>query len=258
MIDVASYITKLSGMLLILFGLTAGAEKITFVTEDLPPLQIEQDRKPPIGAAVEIINWLINDAELDATIKVFPWARSYEMALTEPNVVIFSILRSPDREPHFKWVGQIYTIRSYFAALKSREDIGVSSIEDAKKYAVGSIRHDLAETYLLEKGFIPKKNLYVSSKYTILWQMLFSGRTDIAFTNSVLWRHEINHSGLDPQQVKLIYEIEDISSSLYIAASLNTSNVIVEKLTASLNKLKSSKHYHAILDKWHLPYEEIN
>ncbi|WP_448546919.1 substrate-binding periplasmic protein [Thalassotalea fusca] len=258
MIDVAGYLVKLSGMLLTLFGFAVQAEKITFVTEDLPPLQIEQDTKPPIGAAVDIINWLINDAKLDATIKVYPWARSYEMALKEPNVVIFSILRSPDREPHFQWVGQIYTIRSYFAALKTRQDISISSIEDAKKYAVGSIRHDLAETYLLEKGFVPKKNLYVSSKYPILWQMLFSGRTDIAFTNSVLWQHEISHTGLDPQKVKLVYEIEDISSSLYIAASSTTSRTIVEKLTASLNKLKSSQHYHAILDKWQLPYEEIN
>ena len=256
--DVASFIKTLTCMLLTLVSCHVVAEKITFVTEDLPPLQIEQGELPPTGAAIDIVNWLIKDANLDATIVFYPWARSYEIALNKPNVVIFSMLRSPEREPLFHWIGQIYTVRSFFASLKTRNDIRIDSVEDAKQYAVGTIRHDLAESYLLEKGFIPDGNLYISSKYTVLWQMLFSGRTDIAFTNSVLWRYEIEHAGLDPDKVELIYEIPDISSSLYIAASLRTSIKIVEKLKASLKKLLASADYQSILAKWQLPAEKIN
>ncbi|MCO4797968.1 MAG: transporter substrate-binding domain-containing protein [Colwelliaceae bacterium] len=238
--------------LLSLITLPVSAQKVLFLTEDLPPLQIENKELPPTGAFVELVNLIIEETNIDAEIVIYPWARSYELALTQPNTFIFSILRGKSREDKFHWVSKLFTLKSYLSTLTSRTDIKIAHISDAKQYSVGSIRDDLAETYMRDKGFQIDKNLYLSSKYPVLWQMLYSGRTDIAFTNNIVWRYEINKTGLDSSQVKLIYEIPDIASDLYLAASLNTDKAIILKVKNSFESIKADGRYDKIMAKWQL------
>ncbi|MDX7833812.1 hypothetical protein SJS03_21745, partial [Aeromonas dhakensis] len=40
-------------------------------------------------------------------IQLLPWARAYQMAQYDPNTVIFSMIRLPEREALFHWVGPI-------------------------------------------------------------------------------------------------------------------------------------------------------
>ena len=37
----------------------------------------------------------------------YPWVRGYELALSQPNTVLFSTTRTPARESSFHWVGPI-------------------------------------------------------------------------------------------------------------------------------------------------------
>ena len=230
----------------------AADEKIQFVTEDLPPLQIDRGKQPPTGALIELVKLIIADSGIDAKITIFPWARSYELATKKPNTFIFSMLRSDEREAKFIWLGKLFTIQSYFAALKSNTTIQLDHIEQAKQYAVGAIRHDLAENYLLNKGFIHKKNLYVSNKYPALWSQLYTGKTDLVFTNSIIWRHEIMKASFDPAEVELIYEINDFASDLYLAANLATDQAIIEKVKTSFEAIKADGRYQQIMKKWQL------
>jgi polar amino acid transport system substrate-binding protein len=227
-------------------------QSVQFVTEDLPPLQIERKNQPPTGALIELIKLIIEDAGIDAKITIFPWARSYELAIKKPNTFIFSMLRSDDREEKFIWLGKLFTIQSYFAALKSNSAIHVENIEQAKQYAVGAIRHDLAENYLLNKGFTHKKNIYVSNKYPALWNQLFTGKTDLVFTNSIIWRHEIMEASFDPAEVELVYEINDFASDLYLAAHLATDKTVIDKVKASFEAIKTDGRYQQIMNKWQL------
>lgn len=239
-------------LLLTIFSFSTLAQKFLFVTEDLPPFQIQNEDKLPSGVLVELIEAIIADAGLEAEIAFYPWARSYEIAQTTPNTFIFSMLRNKKREKEFVWVGKLLEIKSYLAKLKSRSDIKVTSIEDAKSYSVGTIRHDSAETYLLDKGFSPEDNLYVSAKYSVLWQMLYSGRTDIAFTNSIVWPYEIRESGLDPNQVELVYEVKDTASELYLATNLATPKDVISRVKTSLESIKKDGRYDKIIAKWNL------
>lgn len=235
---------------LCLFALPIQAKQLLVVTEDLPPLQVTQDNGQIGGAMVDIVTLLLEEAEIDYQLQMYPWARTYDIALKQDNTLIFSILRSESREKDFHWIGQIYTLKSYLVGLKANANIKINKLEDAKQYAVGTIRDDLAETYLKEKGFSEDKNLYVSSKYTRLWQMLYNGRTALAFTNSTVWPYEIKATGLDPEQIAIHYEIPDVSTKLYIAANKNLDEKIVTKLKHALTRIKSDGRHQAILDKW--------
>jgi len=227
------------------------AIELSLVTEPLPPFQIKQANKPPTGALVEVVNLLLKEAKLTGQIKFYPWARTYKLALNNKNTLIFGMFRDKSREKHFQWIGKIYTLNSFLVALKHRNDIKISHIDDAKKYLVGAIREDLAETYLLEHGFKEKQNLYLNSAYPALWKMFYNGRTDIAFTNNT-WAHEIKDSGLNPEQIKVLYKIPDITSDIYIAASLTTDKELITKLQKALAHIKADGRYQQILTKWQL------
>jgi len=238
-------------LLLITLSFNLYATQLTIVSEDLPPLQFNNGDQPATGAMVEVVNLLMQEANYTADIYFYPWARSYKIAKQQQNTLIFSIFRDKSRELYFQWIGKIFTLESFLVTLKKRADIKINSINDAKPYLVGSIRDDLAEHYLKKNGFKEKQNLYLNSAYPALWKMFYNGRTDIAFTNNT-WSFEIEHSGLDPKQIKVLYKIPDITSELYIAASLNTDKSIVIKLQKALKQIKADGRYQQILTKWNL------
>jgi polar amino acid transport system substrate-binding protein len=228
------------------------AKNLHVVTEDVPPLQMQKNNNAPTGAMVEIVAAMLARAQLIADIKLYPWARSYQLALSEEDTIIFSLLRDKAREDKFQWIGKLYTLNSYIATLKARDDIEIDNIVKAKAYRVGTIRGDLAENYLLAQGFSMNKNLFLSSKYQILWELLYSERIEAAFTNEILWQYEIESIGLDPKQVQLNYQIPNFANDLYIAASLKTDKAIVVSLTKALKAMKDDGSYQAILTKWQM------
>jgi len=228
------------------------SQPLRIVTEQLPPLQIRQDDGSITGAMTDIIYLLLQKANIKSEIEMLPWARSYQIALKRENTLIFSMLRGKEREDKFIWVGKLFAINSYLVALKSHSSFDINSIEDAKKYSIGSIRKDLAESYLRKHGFIENENLYLNSNYKALWQMLFKQRTDLAFTNNILWKYEIEDSHLDPNQIKIVYQIPNIASDLYLAASKGTDEKIIKQLKEGLKEIKSNGQYLNILQKWHL------
>jgi len=237
---------------LILFTSFSYAQPLRIVSEKLPPLQFNQSDGAITGAMVDVVNLLLKKASIESKIEILPWARSYQIALERENTLIFSMLRGEDREDKFLWIGKLFAIDSYLVALKGHDTFNMNSIEDAKKYGVGSIRQDLMESYLRKHGFTEGENLYLSSDYTVLWQMLFSQRTDLAATNNILWKYEIEDSQLDPEQIEIIYKIPDIASDLYLGASIGTDENIINQLRKALDEIKSNGQYQQILQKWHL------
>lgn len=247
-----SRINALLLAILLFFSSLSVSQPLRIVTENLPPLQIIQNDGTVTGAMADIINLLLKQANIDSSIEIFPWARSYQIALERENTLIFSMLRGEDREDKFIWIGKLFAINSYLVAIKNNDDFDISSIDDAKKYSVGSIRKDLAEAYLRRNGFIEGENLYLNSNYKVLWQMLYNGRTQLAFTNNILWKYEIEDAQLDPAQIEIIYQIPDIASDLYIAASIGTDTKVIEQLKNGLQEIKANGQYQQILQKWHL------
>jgi len=237
---------------LLLFPSLTFSQSLRIVTEKLPPLQVSQNDGTITGAMADIVNLLLQKANIKCHIEVLPWARSYQIALERENTLIFSMLRGEDREDKFIWVGKLFAVDSFLVALKDRKTFDIHSIEDAKKYSVGTIRKDLAESYLRKNGFTEDNNLYLNSNYNVLWQMLYNGRTDLAFTNNILWKYEIEDSQLDPKQIEIIYQIPDIASDLYLAASFGTDEKIINQLKVGLKEIKTNGQYQQIMQKWHL------
>eukprot|EP00828_Plagiopyla_frontata_P029713 TRINITY_DN38511_c0_g1_i1.p4 TRINITY_DN38511_c0_g1~~TRINITY_DN38511_c0_g1_i1.p4 ORF type:complete len:132 (-),score=43.09 TRINITY_DN38511_c0_g1_i1:62-457(-) len=92
-------------LLLILAAQTCPAQSadLRVVTEDWPPYNYSEHGKVT-GVVTEVVLAALDRSDLDYTVEVLPWARAYKLARTEPNVMIYSILKLDSRAPLFKWL----------------------------------------------------------------------------------------------------------------------------------------------------------
>ena len=82
---------------LLLAGGGYAAAPLTVVTEEFPPYSYAQGGKLT-GYSVEVVRAALGGAGLDYSMTIYPWARAYQIGRAQPNVLIFSIVRTPERE----------------------------------------------------------------------------------------------------------------------------------------------------------------
>jgi len=145
----------------------------------------------------------------------------------------------------FHWVGPISDRNQYLYKLRSREDIVVNSIEDAKKYKLGAVYGTAVTDFLLSKGLKP----YKVPNHDQTVKMLLAGRLDLiihldyslAYISKKLGK---NFSKFEP--VLLV----DGSKKYYIVLNKDCSPIIVERFQHSFNKLVNSGGLREMQNKY--------
>lgn len=226
---------------------TIYAQDIRLVTENYPPFQIQEEGKPPTGFGIEIVEAMKKRAVIDAKIEFYPWARAYHLALEKPNIFIFTMGRSKERETLFKWVGEFYRVTDGFFALSFREDIIINSIEEAKNYTTAVPRGDLAAVVLEGRGFTKDHLHYVPSQEQCVI-MLHKERVDLNSNNDIGFFAMAKKLGLAASDFKRVYVINE--TAMEMAASRGTSDVWVEKMQRALKEVKSDGTYDRLRRKY--------
>lgn len=101
-------------MLASVFCKSANAMDWWGVTEDFPPYNYVEDKKPT-GFATEVVQQLMAKLDEDIRIDVLPWTRAMLTAESRPDTLIFSILRTDTRENKYHWIGQIDNLSIYLS-----------------------------------------------------------------------------------------------------------------------------------------------
>ena len=178
----------------------------------------------------------------DYRTSVYPWARTYQIALREPNTLIYPIARIPAREGQFKWVGEIERVHFYFVKLATRKDIVVNRLDDAKAYSIGVVRDDVRHHYLKDHGFT---NLLVTGKWNDNFSHLMNRQIDMLAVaefdlDAACAEHAVNCAIFERA-----FALPDMAAILYMAYSRSTPDAIVERTRAAFDKLKAE----GVIDK---------
>ena len=108
------------------------------VTEDLWPFNYLEDNQIK-GSATVLVKRILKQADMDYTLALLPWARSYQMALTKPNVLIYTINQTPERDENFHWVTQIpVKVESNFYAL-SNSPLAIKQPQSLKELRIAAL-----------------------------------------------------------------------------------------------------------------------
>lgn len=229
---------------LLLYPPLLGAEELTILTENLPPLNYLRDGKL-VGPSVEIVQEIQRRVGSKAKIQVMPWARAYKIALEQRNVILFGTTQTKERENIFKWAGALSTKRDILLARKDR-NIRLSSLEEAKNFSrIGTLRDDTRERLLLRHGF---SNLESVSNEQKNAKKLSLGRIDLWAYKTPGFKTVCELADIDHTQFEEVFHLRKIDVS--IAFSHNTPDNIVEKWRKAYSTLKNEGTLDRIRKKW--------
>jgi polar amino acid transport system substrate-binding protein len=226
-------------------------DEIRIVTEELPPFNMTQDGRLT-GMSTEVVQAVLKEVGMQASIQSMPWARAYDIALNSENVLIYSILRTPQRDKLFKWVGVIAPTHWYLYSKPDR-NIRLASLDDARKYQIATVKEDAGEQYLVSKGFVVGKNLQSNNKYEYNYEKFKAGRVDLWITIEVNARYLMRQAGDDPNKTAVrALSLPDLGSNdgLNMAFGPKTPDALVERFRKGLETIRRNGTYDAIVKKW--------
>jgi len=179
-------------------------------------------------------------------IEEYPWARLYNMALREPDIVLFTASRNADRENKFHWISHITNRRSVFFAKKISSLI-INSIDSAKKVEkIGVMRAGNREKYLQEHGF---NNLYSVTTEKQALGMLLLNRIDLIFMSMIEAATLAKNNGISFDEIEPKFVV--YSNDSYIIMSKNNTPIeTVKKWKNAAQSIKDDGTFEKIGRKW--------
>jgi len=228
--------------LALLLGLAAGAgaaqpgaTTLHLVTETSPFAYAEGDRVG--GPATARLELILRSAGIDDyRIDIYPWARAYDLALKQPNVLIYLIARTPEREQQFKWIGAFMEQSYDFYRLRSRHDIAVERLADARRYSVGVVRDDVRHQFLRGQGFT---RLLLASQSVETVRHLLNQRVDLVLLTEADWMVLCRQPQLDCAQLEKVHRLAELHTGLYAAFSQSTPDALVQRVRRAFDSLKA-------------------
>jgi len=218
---------------------------LQFVTEELPPFNFDNHGKAE-GFGSDVVREILRRSNLSAPLTVLPWPRAYKMAQTEPNVGLYCMVRSVDREKQFQWVGPIGNTESRFYANKDSA-MHIDSLDDARKAHGVIVLREGYNAQLLERlGF---KNLWpVNNATEGLRLLLISGDKTLFLVAANTVPEAMSKTATPIDAIKPLMTVT--KTQMYIGFSLDTSPALIGRLQHTLDTMKTDGSFTAIHQKW--------
>ena len=205
---------------------------LKLVTEDYPPLTYAVGDSV-MGFGAEVVKAIQAEVKSSDKIKIMDWSTAYNTALNEPNVIIFTMEKTPERDTSFYWVGPLGKNKTYLYA-KADTTLVIRSLEEAKFLKTIATTTDwFSEKYLQKNGFT---NLISNYKPTDAVKLIMSGDADAAVFTDLTVNQIVRQAGYEPGALVPVFELLD--TDFYIGISKLTDKKIVDKWTKAFEKIK--------------------
>lgn len=240
------------GIAWLLSGLPVGScwaadQRLNILAEEWAPYSYVEDGEVK-GLSVDVVQALSRTLQVPLTIELLPSMRATMVLDRQPRTMMISMLRTPEREPRYKWIGPLAETSIYFYKRKGSV-LEINSLEDAKKVPlICSRQAGLAVSRLKAAGFA---NLNARGyDGPSVYRMLLFGRCDLAVSDTPLGVvRALQQMGFPPDAV-VQTPLKLLSLPLYIACSKDIPDAEIERWQAALAALKQSGAFQAMLRKY--------
>lgn len=238
--------------LLLLFVLLCGhpaiASTLLAYTEELPPLNFLQHDKVS-GFSSELLQAMADKAAIPLSLQLLPWARAYAMTQSTPGSLLFSTVRTPERENLFRWVGPISPRRIYLYRLAGRRDIQLHSIEQLRQLRTSTLFESATQKRLLELGLRIGQEQDSGRSDAVNLGKLQLGRVDLVAMLDWAMAWQLQQAGLDAHLVQPVALLDDTRQYWY-ALNRQTPDDTVRRLQAALDALEQSGYTERLRQKY--------
>jgi polar amino acid transport system substrate-binding protein len=201
------------------------------------------------GPSIEILQAILKEAQLDAKVEFMPWIRAFSTASNNPNTLILSMIRTPERDDNFHWLIKVSNLSRVFISLTSKPENHVNNMHQAKQKLIAIVLGSAGYKELTSHGFSEQENLYFVSDSELMVNLLENGRVDLVYDDPVNVQNILNERGsLD---VAIYYKeiAPENERSSYIAINKATDITIVNRLQQAARKFEKTAEYARLLIK---------
>ncbi|WP_080962523.1 substrate-binding periplasmic protein [Chromobacterium subtsugae] len=210
----------------------AGLDAVRIYTDDDPPyVMVGADGKVAGGTTVEKVTRVMRKLGLPfSALEAVPWARAYQEAKTRPYAMVFPIAKTRERLKYLDFTFKIIDAEVYFYWLKTRSDIQLASLEDAKKHSVCVVRNDYRQEYLESEGFL---RLDVAGDTTDNVKKLLSGRCDLIVSTETGMLSKLKALNAERALLTRGMRLDKLDSALYAAFNKGTPPDVIARFRAA-------------------------
>lgn len=228
---------------------SAGARRLLGLTENLPPLNYQDEQGVAQGFSVELLQLMAARAGLDFGCKVLPWQRAMQAAETEADTVLFSLTRTPEREGRFQWVGPITQRRILVYKLASRTDLTMTRLTELGNGRIGVVRDSAADLALQATGLRPNIELEHGLDDATNLRKLLAGRMDYIVLLDWAAAWNLRQLQLPYDTLQPVLE-QDASKSYWYGLRPDADPVMVKGLQAALDALRRDGRYEKLRQRY--------
>lgn len=232
--------------LLLCLSLAVAANDLRVVTELSPPHQTINNGVVD-GLSTQIVLATLKQAGLDSPIEVYPWARAFYIASSAPNVLIYNMARTAERENEFHWIGPVATYRLGLVRLSERTDLNPRHIKDLGSAVVAVQRGDFSSQWLQQQGMAIGKELQLSADILESWRLLLKGKVDYVVDDeaalSLMEKQLAQPQGI----TRFVLAIPELEQKTYLAASKKSDAELVKKLQRAHLEVQKTQLYKDVM-----------
>lgn len=228
-------------LVMVCWSAIAFAEHLTLLTEEYPPFNMSGSDGQATGVSTDIVRTLMKNAHIDVTIDVVPWQRAVMLAHAKPNNCVFSMSRTPEREPNYQWVGPlVYNDWALFA--KSGSARKPADIAEVKTTRIGSYIGDAIVDYLQSRGY----QVDVAANDDLNPNKLLLGRIDYWATGKLIGQYRLKQQNISDVEPVLVFN----RTEMYLACHPGSSPQLIDRL----NKLLVELNKHGDVERIYAHY----
>lgn len=204
-----------------------------------PPYIIDQDGMGQ-GPAVELVQQLAAAIGMEPTVRILPFPRAV-MALDSGNTIYPALLRTPQREKKYAWIGEVFADRAVFFTRAGQST--VNDLDAARRLPVISVMRGSELQHMLTSFGIEKLEANASEADNA--RLLMASRIDGWFGLKAVGRATWRELGFNPTDLRNGDSFAVLN--FWIAASANLPPATIARLQATYRAMRADGRYQRII-----------
>lgn len=232
-----------------------GLAQLNYLTEEWAPFNYQEDGNVT-GISVETLETVFHKVGVNrsrADVRIVPLAEGFQTAQNNTSTVLFSIVRTPEREPLYKWAGP-FTRAGFVIYAPINGNITISSPEDLNQYRIGTVEASIENDLLTSQG-VSESQIVNGQTPENLLKMLDEGEIDLWATGDLAGRHQMLQTSEDPNAYEIVYTLSE--NDFYYIFSKDVPDTLVSAFEQAIETVRDQKDEKGVSDYERIIYRNL-